>query len=156
MAVMRWDPFRELQSMEREMERFFEEPSRLLPWRWGAAGEGLGALDVYETEDQMVVEVSVPGLKAEDVTISVTDHTLTLKGERKLEREIKREQYLRQERRYGSFTRSVTLPPYAEVEKAEATYEHGILKIAMPKAEQAKAKTIQVKVQPTIEGQKAE
>lgn len=155
MALMRWDPFRELEAMHREMGRFFDEPSRLLPWRRGLSDTGfdgdLGALDLYETENQIVVEATLPGVKPEDVKLSATGNTLLIQGEAKFDNEVKRDQYHRQERRFGTFSRTVTLPPYAETDQAEAVYEHGLLKITMPKAEQAKAKTIPV--QTTIQGQ---
>jgi HSP20 family protein len=156
MAMRRWDPFQDLEAMQRQMGRFFDEPFRMLPWRGLAQREfegELGALDVYETEGSIVIEATLPGVKPEDLKLSVTDHTLHIEGETKLEQEIKREQYHRQERRFGTFGRSVTLPPYAEIDKADATYEHGLLKITMPKAEQAKAKTIPVRT--TLEGQQS-
>lgn len=153
--IVRWDPFGELASMRRAMDRLFEEgfprPWRLLTWE---AGEGFCPLDLYETDDEVVLKASMPGVKPEDVDISITGETLTIKGESKEEQEEKRPNYYRQERRCGSFARSVTLPVQVESEKAEAVFEHGVLTLRLPKAEAVKPKTIKVKAKGLIEAEK--
>jgi len=93
----------------------------------------------------VVVKVAIPGVKPEDIDITVTGDTLSIKGEAKEETEVKRENYIRQERRYGAFSRSVTLPSGVETEKAEASFENGILTLNIPKAEEVKPKVIKVK-----------
>lgn len=138
-----------------ELERLLDEPLRLLPRSRALEGEEIGAQDVYETEDRVVVQASLPGVMPEDLQVSVSDRILTVRGEMTQEDEARPEQLHRQERRDGTFTRSVTLPSDAEFDKAEAAYENGVLTISMPKKEQAQAKPIRVQVKPTIEGKKA-
>ena len=146
MAIERWHPITDLMSLRQAMDRLFEDsyvrPSRALT---GADGVGAAALDVYQTPDEVVVKATVPGCKPEDVSIDITGDTLTIKGETKAEQEIKREDYLYQERRYGSFSRTVILPGGLKSDKAEATIEDGILTLSIPKAEEVKPKAIRVK-----------
>jgi len=113
-----------------------------VPFAWG---EGSLAVDMYETDDSVVLKTAVPGVKAEDISVSVTGDTLTIKAESKEEEEVKRENYLRRERRFGSYCRSVTLPGGLEAENAEADYSDGILTLTLPKAEEVKPKSITVK-----------
>jgi HSP20 family protein len=117
-------------------------PSRSLE----ALGEvAAPALDVYQTPSEVVVKAALPGAKPEDVNIDITGDTLTIKGERKAEQEVKRENYLYQERRYGAFSRTVVLPSGLKSDKAEATMEDGVLTLTIPKAEEVKPKAIKVK-----------
>ena len=146
MAIERWHPFTELMSLRQAMDRLFEDsfvrPSRVL----AAFGEtAMPALDVYQTPNEVVVKAALPGVKSEDISIDITGSTLTIKGEHKAEEEVKKEDYLYQERRYGSFSRSVVLPSGLKPDKAEATMEDGVLTVTIPKAEEVKAKTIKVK-----------
>jgi HSP20 family protein len=142
--IVRWEPFTDLVSLRDAMDRLFEE-SVIRPRNWLApAFEGL-AVDVYETEEDVVVKATVPGVKPEDIDISVTGDTLTIKGEFKEEEKVEKENYIRRERRQGSFSRSLTLPTSVDVEKANAEFEHGVLKLTLPKAEEVKPKTIEVK-----------
>ncbi|MFQ6059026.1 MAG: Hsp20/alpha crystallin family protein [Anaerolineae bacterium] len=147
MALMRWDPFREMMSLRDAMDRLFEEsfvrPSRWLVPRW----EGVGTLpiDMYETDEDVVVKASVPGVKPEELDISVTGDTLTIKGETRAEEEVKNEYYYCRERRYGAFSRSVTLPVSVKADKAEAVFKNGVLTLTLPKVEEVKPKTIKVK-----------
>ena len=146
-SIVRWEPFRDLVSVRDTMDRLFQE-SFMQPWgRWPAfAEEGVLPVDVYGTEDSVVVEAAFPGIKPEDVDISITGDTLTIKGETKFEEKVERENYFRQERRYGSFCRAVTLPGGLENDKAEADFEDGVLTITFPKSEEVKSKSIKVKV----------
>ena len=146
MAIERWQPFSELMSLRQAMDKLFEDsfvrPSRAL----AALGEVTApALDVYQTANEVVVKATLPGLKPEDVSIDITGETLTIKGETKAEQEIKKENYLYQERRYGSFARSIVLPSGLKPDKAEATIEDGVLTLTIPKAEEVKPKAIKVK-----------
>jgi HSP20 family protein len=153
--VIRWDPFGEMVHLHRAMDRVLDErfarPWRTLGWE---NGEAFLPLDVYETEDELVVKASLPGFKPEDVDVSITGDTLTIKGEYKAEEETKKRSYYRQEHRYGSFHRAITLPTQIESGKAEAVFEHGVLTLTMPKAESIKPKTIKVKARGMIEGEK--
>ena len=146
MAIERWHPFTELMSLRQAMDKVFEDsfvrPSRALY----ALGEvAVPALDVYQTPSEVVVKATLPGLKPEDVSIDITGETLTIKGETKAEHEIKKEDYLYQERRYGAFSRSLILPSGLKPDKAEATMEDGVLTLTIPKAEGVKPKAIKVK-----------
>jgi HSP20 family protein len=126
------------------MERMFEEGLLRPPVPFGPWGEGSLPVDVYETDENVVIKTAVPGVKVEDIDVSVTGDTLTIKAETKEEEEIKRESYLRRERRFGSMCRSVTLPGGLEMDKADADYSDGILTLTFPKAEEVKPKSIKV------------
>ena len=144
-SLVRWEPFNDLISLRDAMDRLFEESfvhplrSELIPW--GRSGL---PLDMYETENEVVVKASVPGIKPEELDVTIAGDTLTIKGETKMESEVKRECYLCQERRYGAFSRSVTLPGGLNTDKVDATFENGVLTLHIPKAEEIKPKTIKV------------
>jgi HSP20 family protein len=142
-SIVRWEPFRDMMTLRDAMDRMFEERfvRPPMPFGWG---EGYLAVDIYETEDNVVVKTAIPGVKAEEIAVSVTGDTLTVKAESKEEEEIQRENYLRRERRFGSYCRSVTLPGGLETEKAEADYSDGVLTLIFPKAEEVKPKSIKV------------
>lgn len=144
--LVRWDPFREMVSLREAMDRLFEE-SFVRPFGPLFRAEGVGtlAIDMYETDNDVVVKASVPGVKAKDLDITVTGNTLTIKGEVKEEAEEKKGGYHYRERRYGAFQRSVTLPVDVEADKAEATFEDGVLTLRLPKVEEAKPKQITIK-----------
>jgi HSP20 family protein len=146
MAIERWQPFTELMSLRQAMDRLFEDsfvrPSRAIEALVEVAAP---AFDVYQAPSEVVVKVALPGVKPEDVSIDITGGTLTVKGESKAEQEVKREDYLYQERRYGVFSRSVVLPGGLKPDKAEATMEDGVLTLTIPKAEEVKPKAIKVK-----------
>ncbi len=156
MSMIRWEPFRELVSLRQAMDRLFEEsfvrPSRFLR----LLGEEVHpAIDMHQTANEVVIRAALPGVKPEDVEINITGDTLTIKGETKAETEVKREDYLCQECRYGAFSRYITLPSALKTEKAEASFEDGVLTLTIPRAEEAKPKTIKVKPKGVIEGKKA-
>jgi len=146
MAMQRWQPVSELVSLRQAMDRLFEDsfvrPSRLLTSLGEAAAP---ALDVYQTPSEVVVKTALPGLKPEDINIDITGDTLTIRAETKGEQDIKKEDYLYQERRYGAFSRSMVLPGGLKRDKAEASLGEGILTLSIPKAEEAKPKAIKVK-----------
>lgn len=153
MSMIRWQPFSELVSLRQAMERLFDDsfvrPSRLFT----VLGEETGIpIDMHQTADDVVVKATLPAVKPEEVEITISDGTLTIKGEHKEEEEVKREDYLHRERRYGSFSRSLTLPSSLETEKAEATFENGVLTLTIPRAEEVKPKQIKVKAKGVIEG----
>ena len=146
MAIERWHPLTELMSLRQAMDRLFEDsfvrPSHVLTPLGEVAAP---TLDVYQTPGEIVVKTALPGVKPEDVSIDITGDTLTVKGENKAEQEVKREDYLYQERRHGTFSRSVVLPGGLKSDKAEATMEDGVLTLTIPKAEEMKPKAIKVK-----------
>jgi HSP20 family protein len=141
--------------MDRLFEDAFVRPRNML----AAGGEGSVAtlaLDIHETDSDLVVSASVPGVQPEDLDISVEGDLLTIKGESKSDSEVKEENYIRRERRYGSFYRQVQLPKQVKTDGAEATFENGVLKLTLPKSEEARERKIQVKAggessQPVIE-----
>jgi len=146
MAIERWQPFTELMSLRQAMDKLFEDSFVRPPGGLVALGEvPVPALDVYQTPSDAVVKATLPGLKPEDVTIDISGDVLTIKGETKAEQEVKKEDYLYQERRYGAFSRSLILPSGLRTEKCEATMEDGVLTLTIPKAEQVKPKAIKVK-----------
>lgn len=153
--LVRWSPFREVMSLRDEIDRVFDEAFSTEPvtrWRRGT-GWGL-ALDVTEDEDGFVVKASVPGVNPDDLEITLTDNVLTIKGERKEEKEVDEERYHLRERRYGSFSRSITLPVKVDEAGIDATCDNGVLTLSIPKAEEIKPKriTIGVKGRKAIEG----
>jgi HSP20 family protein len=144
--LVRWEPFRELMSLREAMDRLFED-SFVRPRAGLLAPAGVEALavDMYETDDAIVVKSAIPGVKPADVDVSITGDTVTIKGETKAEEEIKEENYMRRERRYGSFCRSLTIPIPVVSDKAEAEFEDGILTLTLPKAEEVRPKAIKVR-----------
>jgi HSP20 family protein len=129
------------------MDRLFEDSVVRPFWGWpGPFAMAEPALDVMETDDAVIVKASLPGVKPEEVDVSITGDTLTLKGKTKSESEVKDANYLCRERRYGTFTRSVALPEGLKGDKTEATFENGVLTLSIPKSEQIKPKSIKVKV----------
>jgi HSP20 family protein len=104
-------------------------------------------VDVYEEKDDIVVKAELPGMDKDNIEVNLTDRTLTIKGEKKKEEEMKEENYYRSERSYGSFLRTLELPKDVHADKVKATFKNGILEVRMPKTEEAKAKEIKVKVE---------
>jgi HSP20 family protein len=143
--LVRWEPRREMTSLRDAMDRLFEDAFIQPGWfapAWGAAE--MLPVDVYETDDQLVVKATVPGVKPEEIEVTVTGDLLTIKGEFKGEEKIEKPNYLRQERRSGSFCRQVGLPAGVSAEGARATFENGVLTLEMPKVEVAQPKSVKV------------
>ncbi len=148
--ITRWDPLHELSSLSDRMNRLFQHSlgtpaSNYADESLMSAGF-MPAVDVYEDEQSVVLKVEVPGIDQKDIDIRVENNVLTIRGERKLETHEKEENFQRVERRYGSFTRSFTLPNTIDTEKVSAEYENGVLKVAMAKRAEAKPKQIKVNV----------
>jgi HSP20 family protein len=148
MSIVRWEPFSDLMSLREAMDRLFEESvvrpgSRLLT----PFGAGELAVDMYETDNEVVVTASLPGVKPEDVEVTITGDTLSIKGETKSETKVEKANYLRQERRFGAFARTIALAAAVQADKAEAKFKDGVLTLSIPKAEEAKPKTIKVKTE---------
>lgn len=142
--------------MERWFDRVVEEiwrrpfPSLLRPERWWPAETGMmmrmPAVDVYEEKDEVVIKAEIPGLSKEDISVQVTDSTLTIKGEKKREEEINEQDYYSCERLFGAFTRAVDLPCEVKADQVKASFKNGVLEVRMPKTEEAKKKAITVKI----------
>ena len=145
--ITRWEPFRESRRLHDMIDRFMDRSFLDRPWL-GEPVSGMLPLDVYQTEDEFVIKASIPGMKPDDIDISVRGDSLTIQGESKseVEREGKEDiKYLLRERRYSSFSRSVTLPSSVDSSKANAEFESGILTLTLPKIEEEKPKRITVK-----------
>jgi HSP20 family protein len=136
----------------RDAFRAWDE-SYFTPWAWRFFdGEALTPLvDVHQTDDDVVVTASLPGIKPEDVDITLTGRTLVISGELKADEQVEREQYVYRERRMGSFNRQIQLPVRVVGEKAEATFENGLLRLPIPKAEESKPRSIEIKVPKTAQ-----
>jgi HSP20 family protein len=155
MVLDRWQPtrrlpwrlFRELEETGRQFDSLFDTPLWPAVWRRLPAQERewSPAIEVFEKEDKYVVKAELPGLKEEDVDVSVNDDTLCLKGEKKTEHEVEEEEYHWSERTFGSFLRTIKLPSNVDTKKIEAEYENGMLEITLPKMAEVKPKKITVK-----------
>uniref|UniRef100_A0A7V6CEG7 Hsp20/alpha crystallin family protein n=1 Tax=Thermodesulfobacterium geofontis TaxID=1295609 RepID=A0A7V6CEG7_9BACT len=140
--------WRPLQELKREMDRIWQEffgKSWLTEKFEGI--EWIPAIDVSETDNEIIVKVDVPGVNPEDIEISLSDNVLVIKGEKKKEEEEKKENFYRMERYYGNFVRSIQLPCDIEEEKISATYKNGVLKVVLPKKPEEKKKVIKVSVE---------
>lgn len=157
MSIVRWDPFADMALLRDQVNRAFEqslnrngqgqEPASSRTWA--------PVVDIAESENDFVLHVEVPGLKPEEIDIQIADDTLTIKGERKLEKETKKKEYVRIERSYGAFQRSFSLGVPIKKENVGASYNSGVLTIILPKAEEVKPKQIKIEVKgepKTIEG----
>ncbi len=140
-------PFRDFERMRSEMDRLWNSFFERGPLRGEEGAEWLPSLDVAETKNEIVVKAEVPGLEPKDIDISLSEGLLTIKGEKKQEREEKEENYHLVERSYGSFTRSIRLPKEVQSDKINASYKNGVLKVVLPKSEEAKKKEVKIKVQ---------
>jgi len=165
MALVRWEPVRELHTIQQEMNRlfntFFDAPAAS-----SGTGNGTGtmrrwmpAMDLVETEDHFVLRTDLPGLGEEDVKLEAADDTLTVSGERKFEHEAKKDGFYRVERGSGTFSRSLTLPEGVDAEAIAATFDKGVLEIRIPKPEQRRPRRVEIAVgggQQAIEGRAAD
>ena len=148
MALIRWDPFREMSALQERMNQLFSDvrgqgnvrEEELIRSTW------IPAVDIFETPEAVVLKAELPGITAQDISVEVKDNILTLKGEKKFEKETKEENYHRMERSYGSFQRAFTLPETVQQEKAKAKFRDGILEIALPKVEEARPRQIKVEI----------
>ena len=154
MLLKRWEPFREIMRMDNTMDRMRREMFRPVYRSPRYCTDGRVAVDVYREEANLVVRAALPGMKPGDLEVTVGENVLTIKGESRDEKEIKEEAYLHREHRTGSFKRTVALPGDLEAEKAEATFENGILTVTIPRTEGSKPKVLKVNVK-TAEGQRS-
>lgn len=139
-----WDPFQELRELERGLGRFFDTSYELLPEKISKEATWSPSMDISEDKNQISIKADLPGVKQSDIDISVDNNILTVKGERKHEEEHKDKKHHSIERFYGSFTRSLPLPAYANADKIKASYKEGVLEIHIPKKEGPKAKQIKI------------
>lgn len=135
-TIVKWAPFQELDVIERRMRRMLED--------WGVAPATLPAADMYETEKELVVELDVPGFAEKELALEVTDHTLTIRGERRAEKEEKDRNFYLHERLEKQFERRFALPPEVDTEHIDARFHTGVLEVHVPKIERVKARTIPI------------
>jgi HSP20 family protein len=156
MTIVRWEPLRELGSLQNEMNRLFNTVFDA-PHPGGNGGtmrRWMPAMDLVETDESFVLRADLPGLSEEDIKIEFEDGTLTVSGDRKAEHESKNEGYYRVERAFGAFSRSLTLPQGIDPEAVTASFDRGVLEVRIPKPEQRKPRRIEIggAAQQTIEG----
>ena len=144
-SITRWDPFRNLSSLQDQVNRLFEtsfkanaDNSALTTWA--------PPVDIYETENELVIKADLPDVVEKDVDIRVENNMLTIRGERKFEESVKEDNYLRVERAYGSFSRSFSLPNTVNTEAIQATYKDGVLRVVLPKRAESKPKQVKINV----------
>jgi HSP20 family protein len=147
MQIARWEPFRDLVTTQDRFNRLFNDAfARAFGDEEPASRAWVPPVDIYETDDSLVLKAELPGINPDDVEVRVEDNTLYLKGERKFQKDVKEENLHRLERSYGMFSRSFVLPGSIDSGKVQAAYKDGILILAMPKREEAKPKTIKINV----------
>jgi HSP20 family protein len=144
-SISRWDPFRDISKAQEQINRFLEDAflrrasdSSLTTW----APE----VDIHETEDALVLEADLPGMDEKDLDIRIENNMLTIRGDRKFEKKVNEENYLRVERAYGSFSRSFSLPHTVDPDSIKAEYRNGVLTVRVPKREEAKPRQVKVNV----------
>jgi len=142
--LIRWEPARELMTLREAMDHLFDD-AFTRPLRLGNGHWSMPTVDMYQTDNELVVKAAIPGVKIEDVNINVTGEVLTIKGEVKEQEEVKERAYHLREQRWGAFERTIALPTDVIADKAKAEFENGILIIALPKAEEVRPKTISIK-----------
>jgi HSP20 family protein len=146
MAIVRWDPYRELAAMQDRLNQFFDD-TRRSDDDVMSRGDWMPAVDIFQTDQhEVVLKAEVPGLKREDIDLKVENNTLTIKGERRQEKSVAKEHYHRVERCYGAFSRSFSLPNAIDSEKVRAEYRDGVLTVTLPLREEAKPRQIKVDV----------
>ncbi|RME67020.1 MAG: Hsp20/alpha crystallin family protein, partial [Nitrospirae bacterium] len=142
MSIMRWSPMKELEEMRRDMERLFEEFFKPVRRRWYLPEEGVIVpnIELYDRKTELVLRAELPGVKKDDIHLTISDDRLTIKGEMKKEEEVSEDNYYISEIRYGTFSRTITLPYDVDSEKVKATFKDGILEVVLPKKEEARPK----------------
>lgn len=155
MSIMRrnqsqgwWNPVSELEKLQQDMGRLFDFSFSRWPERDSGLLEGLWspAIDIYDSKDHLMVKADIPGLSKDEIEVSVHGDTLTLKGEKKKEEEVKEKDFVRSERFYGAFHRAIKLPVAVDSDRVKASYKNGVLELTLPKKEDAKPKQIQIDV----------
>lgn len=145
-VITRWEPFREFSTLQDRLNRLFQQSVNESREEALTTSSFAPAVDVYEDDHQVTLKIEVPGIDEKDIDVRLENNTLTVHGERKLEKEEKEENYRRVERQYGSFTRSFTLPQTVDAQGVSAQYDKGVLKIKLIKKAEAKPKQIKISV----------
>ncbi|MGH3004571.1 MAG: Hsp20/alpha crystallin family protein [Gaiellaceae bacterium] len=153
MALVRWEPFRELAALQNEMGRWMSQLSGGITPGNGQSSTWLPAVDVWETEKELVLSFDLPGIAEDEIAVELEDNVLTVSGQRERTSEHSSDRFYRFERRFGTFSRSVTLPAGVNEKDIEADYTNGVLEIRVPKPEEQKPRRIQIGSQGAIEGE---
>jgi HSP20 family protein len=149
MNIVKWEPIGEMVSLRNAMDRLFEDS--FVKWARPLDGDTVTpAVDIFETGEKLGVRASLPGIKPEDVDISITPEGVVIKGKTMEEKETQEKNYVRRERHYGTFARTIALPQGLKIDKAEATMENGVLTLEIPKAEEEKPKTVKIKAKTEV------
>ena len=151
MSIVKWSPLKELEEMRKDMDRLFDEffspvTRRRKGWLKPEMGVIVPNIEMYDRKNEIVLKAELPGVDKENIDLTITKDSITLKGEVKKEEEIKEEDYYASERSYGSFTRTIALPAEVDSEKSKASFKNGVLEIVLPKREDAKPKEIKIEV----------
>ena len=146
MSMTRWEPFRGLNTLQEQVNRLFEDSVTRTRSSQAALASWAPAVDIFETENELVVKADLPDVQEKDIDVRVENNTLTIRGDRKFNNEVHEDNYLRVERAYGTFTRSFSLPNTVNTEGIHAEYRSGVLSVRMPKREETKPKQIKISV----------
>jgi HSP20 family protein len=146
MSMTRWEPFRGLNTLQEQVNRLFEDSVTRTRSSQAELASWAPAVDIFETENELVVKADLPDVQEKDIDVRVENNTLTIRGERKFNNEVHEDNYLRVERAYGTFTRSFSLPNTVNTEGIHAEYRSGVLSVRMPKREETKPKQIKISV----------
>ena len=146
MSMTRWEPFRGLNTLQDQVNRLFEDNFARTRSNQAELASWAPAVDIFETENELVVKADLPGVQEKDIDVRVENNTLTIRGDRKFNNEVHEDNYLRVERAYGTFTRSFSLPNTVNTEAIHAEYRNGVLSVRMPKREETKPKQIKISV----------
>ena len=144
MHVMRWNPFNDMSVIQNQMNRLFESTLRGWPADTDGTSSWVPPADIYETANELVVATDLPGIDPKKIDVQVENNIITIRGERRLEQKLEKENFHRVERTYGAFARTFTLSTAVESDKIRANYKDGVLTISLPKAEHARPKSIQI------------
>lgn len=149
MAIVKWSPLKEIEEIRKEMDRLFEEFLSPIRGRRTVSSEGIISpnVDIYEKGNEFIINIELPGVNREDIDLTITDDRLIVKGEIKKPEGVSQEDYIVNERVYGSFARSINLPPDIDKSSVKATLKNGILEIRVLKAEESKPKEIKIVVE---------
>ena len=153
MALVRWDPVRDLDSLQSDMNRLFDGFFQGRPGNGQSRRRWIPAMDLVETEDSLVLRADLPGMSEDDIDIEVKDGVLTVSGERKAEHEEKSEGFYRVERAFGTFARQLSLPEGIDAEKVAASFDRGVLEVKIPKPEKTKPHRVQIGAGGSVEGE---
>ena len=145
-TISRWEPFRGFSTLQDQVNRLFDDSFARTRSGQADLASWAPAVDIYDTENELVVKADLPDMQEKDIDVRVENNTLTIRGERKFENEVHQDNYLRVERAYGTFTRSFSLPNTVSTEGIRAEYQNGVLKVHMPKREESKPRQVKISV----------